>query len=54
MMLVQNDVAKFSYDHPQTISNNVATDLWGIELIYITVLKDLKCILIKEDFWQSK
>ena len=54
MMLVLNDVATLSYNHPQTISNNVATDLWVTELIYMIVLKDLKCFLIKEDFWLSK
>ena len=51
MMLVQNNVAKFSNAYPLTISNNVATDLWGTELIYITVLEDLKCLSINEDFW---
>ena len=53
-MLVLNDVTKFSYAYPKKISNNVATDLWGTKLIYTTVLKDLKPLLIKEDFRQSK
>ena len=49
-MLFLNEVAAFSHNHPQTILNNVATDLWGTELICITDLKDLKCLLFKEEF----
>ena len=30
-----------------SISNNVVTDFWGTELIYIDALEDLKCLSIK-------